>query len=113
MGPRAPGPMRPGHSLIGPCPLQAGGATLVPLRKVLEASGTIPINPEQFRTPKSALPYMNLILRTIPEPLVMSRIPSETPKKTHKPIIQSILASRHVKCVTLRVRECADMIFYQ
>ena len=50
-------------------------------RKVLEASGTIPINPEQFRTPKTALPYMNLILRTILEPLVMSRIPSETPNK--------------------------------
>ena len=83
------------------------------LRKVLEASGTIPINPEQFRTPKTALPYMNLILQTIPEPLVMSRIPSETPNKTHKPIIQSILASRYVKCVTLRVREYADMIFYQ
>src|SRR3954462_8249987 len=81
MGPCAPGPMRPGHSLIGPCPLPEGGATLVPFRKVLEASGTIPINPEQFRTPKTALPYMNLILRTIPEPLVISRIPSETPNK--------------------------------
>src|SRR3954467_289049 len=114
MGPCAPGPMRPGHSLIGPCPLPEGGTTLAPFRKVLEASGTIPINPEQFRTPKTALPYMNLILRTTSEPLVMSRIPSETPnKKTHKPIIQSILASRHVKCVTLRVREYADMIFYQ
>src|SRR3954465_4306690 len=77
----APGPMRPGHSLIGPCPLPTGGTMLVPLRKVLEASGTIPINPQQFRTPKTALPYMNLILWTIPEPLVMSRIPSETPNK--------------------------------
>src|SRR4051812_34859357 len=110
MGPCAPGPMRPGHSLIGPCPLPEGGATLVPFQKVLEASGTIPINPEQFRTPKTALPYMNLILRTIPEPLVISWIPSKTPKKIH---IQCILASRHVKCVTLRVREYADMIFYQ
>src|SRR3954469_13779667 len=81
MGPCAPGPMRPGHSLIGPCPLPEGGSTLVPFRKVLEASGTIPINPEQFQTPKTALPYMNLILRTTPEPLVMSRIPSETPNK--------------------------------
>src|SRR3954466_11711649 len=81
MGPCAPGPMQLGHSLIGPCPLPTGGTTLVPLRKVLEASGTIPINPEQFRTPKTALPYMNLILRTIPEPLVMFRIPSETPNK--------------------------------
>src|SRR3954464_7491740 len=81
MGPCAPGPMRPGHSLIGPCPLPIGGTTLVPFRKVLEASGIIPINPEQFRTPKTALPYMNLILRTILEPLVMSRIPSETPNK--------------------------------
>ena len=81
MGPCAPGPMRPGHSLIGPCPLPEGGTTLAPFRKVLEASGTIPINPEQFRTPKTALPYMNLILQTIPEPLVMSRIPFETPNK--------------------------------
>src|SRR4051812_47639720 len=103
MGPCAPGPMRLGHFLIGPCPLPAGGATLVPLRKVLEASGTIPINPEQFRTPKSALPCMNLILRTIPR----------LRTKTHKPIVQSILVSRHVKCVTLRVREYADMILYQ
>ena len=113
MGPCAPGPMRPGHSLIGPFPLPTGGTTLVPFQKVLEASGTIQINPKQFRTPKTALPYMNLILRTILEPLVMSRIPSETPKNTHKPIIHSILASRHVKCVTPRVREYADMIFYQ
>ena len=81
MGPCAPGPMRPGHSLIGPCPLPEGGTTLAPFRKVLEASGTIPINPEQFQTPKTALPYMNLILRTIPEPLVISRIPFETPNK--------------------------------
>src|SRR3954468_18798958 len=103
MGPCAPGPMRPGHSLIGPCPLPEGGATLVPFRKVLEASGTIPINPEQFRTPKTALPYMNIILRTITEPLVMSRIHPRLQTKIHKPIIQSILASRHVKCVTLRV----------
>ena len=57
---------------------------------------------------------MNLILRTIPEPLVMSWISFETPnKKLIKPIIHSILASMHVKCVTLRVREYADMIFYQ
>ena len=62
-------------------PLPAGGAMLAPFQKVLEASGTIPINPKQFRTPKTALPYMNLILRTIPEPLVMSRIQSETPNE--------------------------------
>src|SRR4051812_48985532 len=110
MGPCAPGPMRPGHSLIGTCPLPTGGTMLVPLRKVLEASGTIPINPEQLRTPKTALAYMNLILRTIPEPLVMSRSHPGLRTKTHKTIIQSILASRHVKCVTLRVREYADMI---
>src|SRR4051812_20899198 len=113
MGPCAPVPMRPGHSLVGPRPLPTSGATLVPLRKVLEASGTIPNNPKQFRNPKTAFPYMNLILRTIPEPLVMSCISFETLKKTHKPIIHSILASRHVKCVTLRVREYAYMILYQ
>ena len=31
------------------------------------------------RTPKRDFPYMNLILRTIPDHLVISRIPSETP----------------------------------
>jgi hypothetical protein len=31
------------------------------------------------RTPKRDFPYMNLILRTIPDHLVISRIPSKTP----------------------------------
>src|SRR4051812_28136432 len=81
MGPCDPGPMRPGHSLVGPRPLPTSGATLVPLRKLLEPSGTIQNNPKQFRNPKTAFPYMNLILRTIPEPLVMSWISSETLNK--------------------------------
>jgi hypothetical protein len=55
---------------------------------------------------------MNLILRTIPDLLVMSRIPSETPNnfgltKLVYPI--STLAVWNVKRATLRVRECADM----
>ena len=37
--------------------------------------------PELFRNPKNTFPYMNLYLRTIPELLVISWIPSETPNK--------------------------------
>jgi hypothetical protein len=54
---------------------------------------------------------MNLILRTISQPLVMSWISSETPKKPHSPNIHYTLALMHVKCVTLWVQECVDMIF--
>src|SRR3954465_13142434 len=93
MGPCAPGPMRPGHSLIGPCPLPEGVATLVPFRKVLEASGTILINLEQFRTPKAGPPYINLILRAPPKPLVKFRNPTEAPNKNSKtnyPIYPSV-----------------------
>ena len=38
-------------------------------------------NLELFRNPKIDFLYMNLILRTIPDLLVMSRIPSETLNK--------------------------------
>ena len=55
---------------------------------------------------------MNLILRTLPELLVISRIPSETPnilRTYHIWYLISTLATSSVKCVTLRVREYVDM----
>src|SRR4051812_3457427 len=49
---------------------------------------------------------MNLILRTIPDLLVISRIPSETPNN-----IRSLTQQHRIlKCVSLRFVNYADMI---
>ena len=55
---------------------------------------------------------MNLILRTIPEPLVISRIPSETPNNIRSLTHHSITTQQHriLKCVSLRFVNYADMI---
>ena len=54
-----------------------------------EPSRTFPVrypkNPELFRNPKNTFPYMNLYLQTIPELLVTSWIPSETPNNSSTP----------------------------
>jgi len=80
---------------------------------ILEASRTFQKIPELFRYPKYNLPYMKFYLRTIPELLMTSWIPSETPnnlRSHHQKYPITTLASTNVKCVTLRVRECVDMI---
>src|SRR3954463_4686631 len=54
---------------------------------------------------------MNLILRTIPDLLVISRIPSETPNYIHVPYLHSISTKQHriLKCVSLRFVNYVDM----
>ena len=54
---------------------------------------------------------MNLILRTIPDLLVISRIPSETPNNIRYPYYHSISTKQHriLKCVSLRFVNYADM----
>src|SRR4051812_24091203 len=54
---------------------------------------------------------MNLILRTIPDLLVISRIPSETPNNIRSPYLHSISTKQHriLKCVSLRFVKYADM----
>src|SRR4051812_3749632 len=54
---------------------------------------------------------MNLILRTIPDLLVISRIPSETPNNIRFPYLHSISTKQHriLKCVSLRFMNYADM----
>src|SRR3954464_10366613 len=54
---------------------------------------------------------MNLILRTIPDLLVISRISSETPNNIRSPYLYSISTKQHpiLKCVSLRFVNYADM----
>src|SRR3954462_11130344 len=54
---------------------------------------------------------MNLILRTIPNLLVISRIPSETPNNIRSLTHHSITTQQHqiLKCVSLRFGNYADM----
>ena len=58
--------------------------------------------------------YMNLILRTIPELLVMSGISSGTPNKYSNsiPYSSSTISTSNFKCVTLRFANYADMVEY-
>ena len=54
---------------------------------------------------------MNLILRTIPDLIVMSRIPSETPNKLQSPTsFTSTNTTSNLKRVTLRFANYADMV---
>src|SRR4051812_17056332 len=55
---------------------------------------------------------MNLILRTIPDLLVISRIPSETPNNIRSLTHHSITTQHHriLKCVSLRFVNYADMM---
>ena len=54
---------------------------------------------------------MNLILRTIPDLLVMSWIPSETPNKLRSPSYSiSTYTTSNLKRVTLRFANYADMV---
>ena len=63
-------------------------------------------------TPKQDFPYMNLILRTIPDLLVISRIPFGTPNNIRSLTHHSITTQQHriLKCVSLRFVNYADMI---
>src|SRR3954469_4664039 len=62
-------------------------------------------------TPKHDFPYMNLILRIIPDLLVISRIPSETLNNIRSLTHHSITTQQHriVKCVSLQFVNYADM----
>ena len=57
---------------------------------------------------------MNLILRTIPELLVMSGISSGTPNKYSNsiPYSSTTISTSNFKCVTLRFENYADMVEY-
>ena len=54
---------------------------------------------------------MNLIIRTIPDLLVISQIPSETPNNIRSPYLHSISTKQHriLKCVSLLFVNYADM----
>ena len=86
---------------------------------LLEPSRTFQKIPEPsrlFRNNSIAFQYMNLILRTIPDLLVMSRISSETPNKLRSPKLLSdnspylLRASPNFKRVSLRFANNVDMI---
>jgi hypothetical protein len=73
----------------------------VQYRKILNFSGN----------PENDFPYMYLILRTIPDLLVTSWIPSETPNKVRlHTIFKSTYATSNLKRVTLRFANYADMV---
>ena len=88
LNPRRKGPregVRPAHQGLAPCPTQpmwppgrGGPSRWTP--------GTLPVAPVQYRydpetsrCPFDNFPYINLYLRTLPDLLVTSRIPSGTP----------------------------------
>ena len=88
LNPRRMGPregVRPAHQGLAPCPTQpmwppgrGGPSRWTP--------GTLPVAPVQYRydpetsrCPFDNFPYINLYLRTLPELLVTSGIPSGTP----------------------------------
>src|SRR4051812_48668279 len=54
---------------------------------------------------------MNLILRTILDLLIISRIPSKTPNNIRYPYLHSISTKQHriLKCVSLQFANYADM----
>src|SRR4051812_36215643 len=54
---------------------------------------------------------MNLILQTITDLLMISRIPSETPNNIRSPYLHSISTKQYriLKCVSLRFMNYADM----
>ncbi len=81
-------------------------------RKVLEHSSAFHKCTGSFPNLKSDFLYMNLILRTIPELLVMSGISSGTPNKYSNSIPYSscTISTSNLKCVTLRFENYADMI---
>ena len=81
-------------------------------RKVLEHSSAFHKCTGSFPNLESDFLYMNLILRTIPELLVMSWIPSETPNNIRTPfhIPYLLKTTSNLKCVTLRFENYADMI---
>ena len=78
---------------------------------ILEPSGTFHKFTGPFPNLECDFPYMNLILRTIPELLVMSWIPSETPNNIRTPfhIPYLLKTTSNLKCVTLRFVNYADM----
>ena len=67
--------------------------------------------PNFFRNLEINFPYMNLILRTIPDLLVMSWIPSETPNNLRSPSYSiSTYTTSNLKRVTLRFVNYADIV---
>jgi hypothetical protein len=108
----APGPCRPGST---PSPHIISLQVMGPLVDPPEPSGTFPElrrkNPELFRNLNNHFPYMNLILRTTPELLVMSWIPSETPNTSvSNSYSNSTYATSNLKRVTLRFVKYADIV---
>jgi hypothetical protein len=79
---------------------------------ILEPSRTFHKFTGPFPNLEYDFPYLNLILRTIPELLVMSWIPSETPNNIRTPfhIPYLLKTTSNLKCVTLQFANYADMI---
>ena len=108
----APGPLGqaapPQPMLALPSRGPTGGTSPEPSRTFL---GLHRKNPELFRNLEFNFPYMNLILRTIPDLLVMYRIPSETPNNLRSPSYSiSTYTTSNLKRVTLRFTNYADMV---
>ena len=67
-----------------------------------EPSRTFPMKtPEPFSNPKQDFPYMNLILWTIPDLLVISRIPSETPNNIRSLSHNTITTQNNVESLSV------------
>src|SRR6266550_4762788 len=86
----------------------------VHLWQVLEGSRTCHKCTGSFPNLEYDFLYMNLILRTIPELLVMSGISSWTPNKYSNsiPYSSTTISTSNFKCVTLRFVNYADMVEY-
>ena len=101
-----------GQGLVPPSP----GPSRTFLLEPSETFHKIPEPSRPFRNNSITFQYMNLILRTIPDLLVMSRISSETPNKLRSPKLLSdnfpylLRASPNFKRVSLRFANNADMI---
>ena len=95
---------------MAPCPMVSpSGLSLLEPSKTFQ---NIPDYSGTFRNNSRTFQYMNLILRTIPDLLVMSWIPSETPNNLRSPshiLVSTLKTSTTLKCVTLRFENNADM----
>ena len=108
----APGPIGQAAPPRPTLLIQVHGPTGGTHRNLLEPSRTFQKNPELSETQNFDFPYMNLILRTLPDLIVMSWIPSETPNKLRSPNHSSYLltTTSNLKRVTLRFANYADMV---
>ena len=105
-------PWTPPSHLVGRLGLRDSTCHSEIFRMILEPSRTFHKFIGPFPKLEFDFPYMNLILRTIPELLVMSWIPSETLNNIRTPfnIPYLLKTTSNLKCVTLQFVNYANMI---